>query len=130
MQQATTHVLSRFPMALPPGARDPYFIDQIGNVSTSRFHSSPPAPDSINTPPHLLPKGYASAIEIQPRYPVLGGWNYTFSLGWNHKLGKGGWGKSLSGGANSVAVPFLTAVGDAFAIDNVKTTIVLPEGAT
>ncbi len=78
----------------------------------------------------MLPRNRHSLLEIQPRYPVLGGWNYTFSVGWNQKLSSGGWGKHLPGGSYSVALPFLNAVGNAFAFDEVTATFVLPEGAT
>lgn len=67
-------------------------------------------------------------MELKPRYPLLGGWNYTFSVGWNSNLGEGGWGKSLGNGRFSLATPFLTPITD-LAVDQVRTRVVLPEGA-
>ncbi|KDN37321.1 Ribophorin I [Tilletiaria anomala UBC 951] len=129
-QKGQASTLIRFRVHLPAGAKDAYFIDQIGNVSTSRFYPAPPAPHLIATPSNLLGERRSSALDLQPRYPILGGWNYTFSIGWNQKLSTGGWAKRLGAGTYSVSVPFLTPVGDATALDDVKTTIVLPEGAT
>lgn len=60
---------------------------------------------------------------------MLGGWNYTFSVGWNLPLGDGGWGKKIGSEKYSLATPFLTPVTD-LAVDHVRTKIVLPEGAT
>ncbi|KAI9885835.1 MAG: hypothetical protein M1823_002365 [Watsoniomyces obsoletus] len=58
----------RFP--LKGGASDPYFTDDIGNVSTSRFRSN------IRE----------ANLELKPRYPVFGGWKYSFRVGWNADL--------------------------------------------
>lgn len=131
--KSNSHVLTSLALHLPPGSTDAYFIDIIGNVSTSHFRPSPPAPESISAPLHVgAGARAASVLDVQPRYPLLGGWNYTFSVGWNNKLGEGGWGrKDEQSGANAyiVAVPFLTPITDV-AVDKARTRIVLPEGAT
>jgi oligosaccharyltransferase complex subunit alpha (ribophorin I) len=43
-----------------------YYVDKVGNVSTSQF--------------------YANELIIRPRYPLFGGWNYNFTIGWNYDL--------------------------------------------
>ncbi|CAI5758431.1 unnamed protein product [Candida verbasci] len=45
-----------------------YFIDKVGMNSNSKFIQN-----------HLL---------LQPRFPLFGGWNYNFTLGWNEELSK------------------------------------------
>jgi oligosaccharyltransferase complex subunit alpha (ribophorin I) len=122
-----SHILSNLVMHLPPGTRDAYFVDQAGNVSTSHFRPSPPSPSSINTSPHLLSESKASVLDLKPRYPVLGGWNYSFSVGWNVKLSDG-W-QSSKGSRYSIKVPFMTPITDV-AADSASITIILPEGAS
>ena len=67
---------------LPAGARDPYFIDLVGNVSTSHFRPAPPVSAALLSPS----KAKSSILELKPRYPILGGWNYTFTLGYDTPL--------------------------------------------
>ncbi|KAK9461735.1 Ribophorin I [Lipomyces oligophaga] len=64
--------IKEIPIQLRPGARDVYFTDEIGNVSTSHFNALSREP----------------LLQISPRYPVFGGWNYSFTLGWNHDVGR------------------------------------------
>ena len=66
----TSSALKELRFPLKGGVSDPYFTDDIGNVSTSRFRSKP---------------GEAH-LEIKPRYPVFGGWKYNFRVGWNLAL--------------------------------------------
>jgi oligosaccharyltransferase complex subunit alpha (ribophorin I) len=127
MKKDNSHVLSNMVMHLPPGARDAYFVDQAGNVSTSKFRPAPPSPAHISTSPHLLPGSRASVLDLKPRYPVLGGWNYSFSVGWNVKL-LDGWMKS-QGSDYSLQIPFMTPITDV-AVDKAIVQIILPEGAS
>jgi len=55
---------------LPPKATDIFFVDTIGNVSTSAFHK-----DETRT-----------LLQVLPRYPLFGGWKYTWSQGYNNPL--------------------------------------------
>jgi oligosaccharyltransferase complex subunit alpha (ribophorin I) len=121
-----SHILSNLVMHLPPGTRDAYFVDQAGNVSTSHFRPTPPSPSQITTSPHLLPGNKASVLDLKPRYPILGGWNYSFSVGWNVKLSDGY--QTTRGDRYTLRVPFMTPITDV-AVDSAKTTVILPEGA-
>lgn len=73
--QASTPALRQLTLSLPPGSVDPYYTDEIGNVSTSRFRPTPR--NSISRPAHL---------ELKPRYPLFGSWNFAFRVGWNGEL--------------------------------------------
>jgi oligosaccharyltransferase complex subunit alpha (ribophorin I) len=107
------HVITHLNMRLPSVARNPYYVDTVGNVSTSRFR---PAPNALRT----------SQLEIFPRYPLMGGWKYDFSVGYSAPLRpfvrSKGWGRYV------LAVPFLTPVKDV-AVDEVTVRVRLPEGA-
>ncbi|EPQ27921.1 uncharacterized protein PFL1_04665 [Pseudozyma flocculosa PF-1] len=141
-KQGSSHALTTLAMHLPPGARDAYFVDQIGNVSTSHFRPLPATPSPPTTPLNLLPPTKASLLELQPRFPLLGGWNYSFVVGFNLPLSQGGWLKTVAGDESSssaaaagvggtvysAAIPFLTPITD-MAIDEATVRIVLPEGA-
>ncbi|KAK2879380.1 hypothetical protein FQN49_000948 [Arthroderma sp. PD_2] len=108
--------LIRVPLA--PGSVDPYFIDDIGNVSTSRFLPS------TETRPGLL--------DLRPRYPIFGDWKYSFKIGWNNPLSsvlrKQ---KSGSGESYVLRVPFIDGpkMPEGVQYQEVDIRIVLPEGA-
>jgi oligosaccharyltransferase complex subunit alpha (ribophorin I) len=102
----------RFPLKV--GSLDPYFTDVIGNVSTSRFRSN---------------KREAN-LEIKPRFPVFGGWNYPFRVGWNADIAN--FVRKLSGGDGYVInVPFLEGPKQTEGVeyDLVELRVILPEGA-
>lgn len=83
-QRPTFGSLRTITLHLPPGISSPYFYDMVGNVSTSKFRpSGSPKTASLKARP---PAERWSILELRPRYPVLGGWNYTFTLGWDAPL--------------------------------------------
>ncbi|XP_021771023.1 dolichyl-diphosphooligosaccharide--protein glycosyltransferase subunit 1B-like [Chenopodium quinoa] len=55
---------------LPPRVNSVYYRDEIGNISTSRLRLN-------------LKK---SELEIEPRYPLFGGWRATFVIGYRLPL--------------------------------------------
>ncbi|KAG6378556.1 Ribophorin I-domain-containing protein [Boletus reticuloceps] len=56
-----------------------YFYDMNGNVSTSHLRQTPSVPRGSKAIQH-------SIFEMRPRYPLLGGWNYSFTLGFDTPL--------------------------------------------
>ncbi|XAR52362.1 Dolichyl-diphosphooligosaccharide--protein glycotransferase [Bertholletia excelsa] len=60
------HLLAR----LPPRVHSVYYRDGIGNISSS----------------HLRTDSRKSELEIQPRYPLFGGWKATFIIGYGLPL--------------------------------------------
>lgn len=129
IQKAKSHTLSNIVLQLPPGVDGAYFVDESGNVSTSHFRPAPPSPSHIETPPHLLTPLKASILDVRPRYPLLGGWNYTCSIGWYVKL-TDGWLKNHDTEERRFIthIPFLPAIKDT-AIDDATLRIIFPEGA-
>ncbi|RLM84856.1 hypothetical protein C2845_PM04G29580 [Panicum miliaceum] len=55
---------------LPPRVHSVYYRDEIGNISTS----------------HLRTDSLKSELEIEPRYPLFGGWHCTFTIGYGLPL--------------------------------------------
>jgi oligosaccharyltransferase complex subunit alpha (ribophorin I) len=100
----------RLPLA--GGVANPYYTDDIGNVSTSRFR----------------PGRRESLLDLRPRYPLFGGWNYSFKAGWDADL------KSylkVDGESYVLKVPFIEGPKPDAGIEYEKVVvrIVLPEGA-
>lgn len=102
--------MKQLDIPLHAGARDAYFIDEIGNVSTSRFRK-----DSRE-----------ALLELKPRYPLFGGWNYTFTIGWNQDVASAL--KAQSSGHYILKVPFLEGPVNT-QYHKVHLRILLPEGA-
>jgi oligosaccharyltransferase complex subunit alpha (ribophorin I) len=103
----------RFPLGI--GSIDPYFTDDIGNVSTSRFRSN----------------SREALLELKPRYPVFGGWKYSFRIGWNAGL-QGSLRKLKTGDGYVLKVPFLEGprMSEGVEYEKVEVKVILPEGAT
>lgn len=110
-----TSALRELKMPLKVGSLNPYFTDDIGNVSTSRFRSN-----------------FREAnLELKPRYPVFGGWKYSFRVGWDANLSS--FLRKLSAGDSYILkVPFLEGpkMPEGVSYEKVELRIILPEGAT
>ncbi|ORY50690.1 Ribophorin I [Leucosporidium creatinivorum] len=87
MQRRITALsITSLSLALPPNVHSPYYYDIVGNVSTSRFRPSTPAVTAGKLPSQRKGAGY-SLLELIPRYPLMGGWNYTFTIGYDAPWG-------------------------------------------
>ncbi|KAJ5169282.1 Ribophorin I [Penicillium coprophilum] len=117
-QQAPTSAVRELTYPLLPGSVDPYFIDDIGNVSTSRYRPS-------------IGKS-AGSLELKPRYPIFGGWNYSFRIGWNNDLASF---LRRAAGVNSdtyvLKAPLIEGpkMAEGIQYERVVVRVVLPEGA-
>ena len=111
---APTSALVGLKIPLKVGSMDAYFIDDIGNVSTSRFRSNQKE----------------ALLEAKPRYPVFGGWNYSFRVGWNSNVNNAL--RRLKGGDTYILrVPFVEGPknNEGASYGKVVVRIILPEGA-
>jgi oligosaccharyltransferase complex subunit alpha (ribophorin I) len=109
---ATTAIKElKFPLRV--GSLTPYFTDVIGNVSTSRFRSN----------------NREANLEIKPRYPIFGGWNYPFRVGWDADLKK--FMRKLNNGGYVLNVPFLEGPKqpEGMEYEHITLRVILPEGA-
>jgi oligosaccharyltransferase complex subunit alpha (ribophorin I) len=59
--------IKSFKTNLPAAARDVYYRDEIGNISTSNLREMD---DSLE-------------VELRPRFPLFGGWKSHYTLGYN-----------------------------------------------
>ncbi|KAI8549262.1 hypothetical protein RHMOL_Rhmol06G0011900 [Rhododendron molle] len=94
---------------LPPRAHSVYYRDEIGNISTSNLWG-----DSKKT-----------QLEIEPRYPMFGGWRTSFTIGYGLPL------KDFlfqSEGKRFLNISFGSPIRD-LVIDNLIVKVVLPEGS-
>ncbi|KAI4104013.1 MAG: hypothetical protein L6R37_003495 [Teloschistes peruensis] len=114
-----TSALRELKVPLKAGSMNPYFTDDIGNVSTSRFRPGGS-------------KNKEAMLELKPRYPVFGGWKYSFRIGWDadlvsflRKLG------TTPEGGHVLKVPFLEGpkMGEGVSYAKVEVRVILPEGA-
>lgn len=103
----------RFP--LQAGSADAYFVDDIGNVSTSLFRPS-------------------SSLDIAPRYPLFGGWRYKFRVGWNNDLARFLRRSSSASSSDNyvLKIPFIQPprLSEGIHYENINMRVILPEGAT
>ncbi|RPD67302.1 oligosaccharyl transferase alpha subunit [Lentinus tigrinus ALCF2SS1-7] len=115
------HTIPALQLHLPAGIHDAYYYDLVGNVSTSHLRTTPSIPKGA------APNQY-SVLELRPRYPIVGGWNYSFTLGWDSPLEDyAGYDKAT--GKYVVSVPIMTVIPGSV-VDEAEVKIVLPEGAT
>ncbi|CCL99426.1 uncharacterized protein FIBRA_01444 [Fibroporia radiculosa] len=114
------HVLPGLTLHLPSGIHSAYYYDLVGNVSTSRLREAPSLPNRGQG-------GSYSVLELRPRYPIMGGWNYSFTLGWDSPLEDyAGYDKAT--GKYVVGIPLMTFIPGAV-VDEAEIKVVLPEGA-
>ena len=108
-------------MLLPPGVHDVYYYDLVGNVSTSRLRQTPSVAKGSKSK-------QSTYLELRPRYPLMGGWNYSFTVGWDSPL-EDSTAYDPRDGSYTVAIPVMTQYPDCV-VDDAEVKIILPEGAT
>ena len=110
-----TTALAALSVPLKPGSLNAYYVDEIGNVSTSKFR---PGPRETN-------------LELIPRYPIFGGWNFPFKIGWDADL-KSFLRKVSNGETYVLNVPFLEGpkISEGVSYERIDVRVLLPEGAT
>ena len=109
-----TSAVTRLRVPLRPGAANAYFVDDIGNVSTSNFRAG----------------GREAVLELRPRYPIFGGWRFPFRIGWD--AGLKGFLRKVGGDTYVLNVPFLEGpkMPEGMSYGKINLRVILPEGAT
>ncbi|KAK7470656.1 dolichyl-diphosphooligosaccharide--protein glycosyltransferase subunit 1 [Stygiomarasmius scandens] len=120
-KRSAAHVIPSLSIHLPAGIHDVYYYDLVGNVSTSRLRTAPSVPKNSKSNQY-------SVMELRPRYPLLGGWNYSFTLGWDSPLEDSA-SYDQTTGKYIVQVPIMTDLPGSVTND-CEVKIILPEGAT
>lgn len=101
--------IKSFKSVLPAAASDVYYRDEIGNISTSNLWTQE---DSVE-------------LELRPRFPLFGGWQTRFYMGYNvpsyeylYNLGS----KYI------LKMRVIDHIFDEFVVDHLTIKIILPEG--
>lgn len=111
-QRTPTHAaVKSFKTVLPSAARDVYYRDEIGNISTS----------------NMLVQHDSVEVELRPRFPLFGGWQTRYMLGYNVPAYQYLYNQ---GDAYILKMRFVDHVYDDFVIDHLTVKVVLPEGST
>lgn len=110
--QQRTSAVHAFELELPAAVKDAYYRDDVGNVSTSNLR--------------LLKS--KSLLELRPRFPLFGGWNYNWYHGYNLNLWDFVSFVTGDSATHSMEIDLVQGVKNV-PIDKLKMKIVLPEGA-
>ncbi|CAG7561661.1 unnamed protein product [Fusarium equiseti] len=108
-----SHALSDMRVPLQIGSVDAYYVDVIGNISTSRFRSNK----------------REALLELKLRYPLFGGWKAPFTIGWNSDASN--FVRKTPTGGYVLRVPFLEGPKQLEGVEyeQVNLNVLLPEGA-
>lgn len=108
-QRSPAHAaIKSFKTVLPAAAKDVYYRDEIGNISTS----------------NMLTQDDSVEVEIRPRFPLFGGWRTKYYLGYNVPAYQYLYNK---GEKFILKMRFIDHVFDDFVVDQLTLKIVLPE---
>ena len=97
---------------LPKDASGISYVDEVGNVSTSQI---------------MWDRGLP-ILNLQPRYPLFGGWNYTWTHTFHVPLSN--YLKSQGGSAYKLVDLPLASLFQTVPVERLQVTIVFPEGAS
>lgn len=101
-----------FAAELPKSAKDIYFRDAIGNISTSNIR---------HTSSNLI-------VGLKPRFPLFGGWVTDFNLGYRVSLSDYV-NAPVSGNNYRLSIPFADVLFDSMFVEEAIVKITLPAGA-
>lgn len=110
--QGRTSVVKSMAAILPVSARNVVYKDPIGNVSTSNFRR----------------EQQRAVLQITPRYPLFGGWRFTWLQGYDIPLSDSVT-KTKRDDEYSFKVPVSPSIRD-ISVGVLKVKVILPEGAT
>ncbi|XP_047488055.1 dolichyl-diphosphooligosaccharide--protein glycosyltransferase subunit 1-like [Penaeus chinensis] len=98
-----------FKTIIPASAKDVYYRDEIGNISTS----------------HMRIQDDAVELDLRPRFPLFGGWKTHYKIGYNVPSYEYLYN---SGDEFILKMRILDHVYDDVIVDNLIVKVVLPEG--
>jgi len=110
-QRSPVHAaIKSFKTVLPASAKDVYYRDEIGNISTSNMNNQD---DSVE-------------LEIRPRFPLFGGWQTRYYMGYNVPTFEYLFNR---GDKYILNMRLVDHIFDDFVVDHLEVKVVLPEGA-
>lgn len=101
--------IKSFKTVIPASAKDVYYRDEIGNISTS----------------HMKVLDDAVELDLRPRFPLFGGWKTHYKIGYNVPSYEYLY---SSGDDYILKMRILDHVFDDVAVDELVVKIILPEG--
>lgn len=111
-QRTPTHAaIKQFKSVLPASAKDVYYRDEIGNISTS----------------NMLAQDDSVELVLRPRFPLFGGWQTRYYMGYNVPTYQYLY---VKGNEYVLKMRLVDHVFDDFIVDKLNVKVVLPEGAT
>ncbi|KAH3760450.1 dolichyl-diphosphooligosaccharide--protein glycosyltransferase subunit 1 [Pelomyxa schiedti] len=102
-----------FLLELPREAFGIYYRDEVGNISTSE----------------VLPSDTGISLQLVPRFPLFGGWQVSFTVGYNLPLSSVVRKSSSSMGSYRLESHMLSNI-QLVVVDHVVTNVILPEGSS
>lgn len=99
-----------FKTFLPASAKDVYYRDEIGNISTS----------------NLKHRSDIAELEIMPRFPLFGGWKTNYIIGYNVPSYEYLY---TSGNKFALKMRFVDHIFKNYVVDEILLKVILPEGA-
>ncbi|KAK7789847.1 hypothetical protein R5R35_003758 [Gryllus longicercus] len=99
-----------FKTLLPAAAKDAYYRDEIGNISTS----------------HMKILSDSVELDLRPRFPLFGGWKTHYIIGYNVPSYEYLYN---SGDDYLLRMRFIDHIFDDMIVEEVTTKIILPEGS-
>ncbi|RUS86217.1 hypothetical protein EGW08_006012 [Elysia chlorotica] len=108
-QQDGMASIKTFKTSLPASARDVYYRDEIGNISTS----------------HMREMDESVEVELRPRFPLFGGWKTRYFLGYNVPSYEYLFFKDDH---YALKLRFIDHIYDDMVVDKMQLRIILPEG--
>ncbi|KAL8559205.1 hypothetical protein ACOMHN_048452 [Nucella lapillus] len=102
--------IKSFKTSLPASARDVYYRDEIGNISTSHMRELDDAVD----------------LELRPRFPLFGGWKTRYFLGYNVPSYEYLYNK---GDNYALKMRFIDHLYDDMVVEDAVVKVILPEGS-
>lgn len=103
--------IKAFKTILPAAAKDVYYRDDIGNISTS----------------NMWVKHDSVELTLRPRFPLFGGWKTRYVLGYNVPSYEY---LFADGSKYALRMRLLDHVFDSMVVDELSVKIILPEGAS
>lgn len=107
-KQGAQSSVKAFRMLLPATARDVYYRDEIGNISTSNLKESREQVE----------------LELRPRFPLFGGWKTHYTVGYNLPTYQALY---VNGNQYKLKMKFVDHVFDDQFIEHLTVKIILPE---
>nr|CAG4635411.1 EOG090X04O4 [Artemia franciscana] len=108
---ASANVVKKFKTVLPAAAKDIYYRDHIGNISTSNVRVQK---ESVEA-------------ELRPRFPLFGGWKTHYVLGYNVPSYEYLY---RNGEFYTLKLRLLDHIFDNVFVKNLEIQVILPEGVT